>query len=248
MKKQLKMKEKGLMISFYSLLLLLVFAHHSYTQNVAVNTTLAAANLSAGLDIDFTDKGFLISRVALTGTVNAAPLPVHVAGMLVYNTATTGDVSPGLYYNDGTKWVPTVPQSGTTAGTMQYWNGTSWVSIPVGQPGQKLQLSSTGIPAWSNGSLPTLTTTPMSLVTSTTASSGGNITSDGGTAVSARGVCWSTSSGPTILNSFTNNGAGSGSFTSNLTGLTTATTYYVRAYATNANGTSYGNEISFLTP
>jgi hypothetical protein len=132
---------------------------------------------------------------------------------------------------------------------MQYWNGTGWAILTAGQPGQKLQLTSAGIPAWSNGMLPVLTTTAMSSVTSTTAVSGGNITSDGGTAVTARGVCWSTTTGPTIaLTTKTLNGSGIGSFVSNLSGLTTLTTYYVRAYATNSSGTSYGNEVSFTTP
>jgi uncharacterized protein (TIGR02145 family) len=72
-----------------------------------------------------------------------------------------------------------------------------------------------------------------------------NVTSKGGTPVSARGVCWNTSSGTTTSNNKTTDGTGSGSFTSNLTGLTTNALYYVRAYATNAGGTSYGNERSF---
>ncbi|MFZ4724628.1 MAG: FISUMP domain-containing protein [Paludibacter sp.] len=94
--------------------------------------------------------------------------------------------------------------------------------------------------------LPSLTTTSVSLITATTASCGGNVTDIGGATVTARGVCWSTSSNPTIeLSSKTSNGTGSGSFISSLTGLIVNTTYYVRAYATNSIGTVYGNEISF---
>lgn len=93
-----------------------------------------------------------------------------------------------------------------------------------------------------------ITTTATSLITSSTATSGGNITTDGGSAVTARGVCWSTSTSPTIaLTTKTSDGNGAGSFTSVLTGLTSNTTYYVRAYATTAAGTSYGNEVSFTT-
>ena len=98
-----------------------------------------------------------------------------------------------------------------------------------------------------NPQLPTLTTTAISSITNTTASSGGNITNQGSSAVTARGVCWSTSQNPTIANSKTTNGSGTGSFSSNLTGLTTNTTYYVRAYATNTTGTAYGNQQSFTT-
>jgi hypothetical protein len=94
---------------------------------------------------------------------------------------------------------------------------------------------------------PTLTTTAISAIGIATASSGGNISADGGSAVTARGICWSTSSNPTVLSTKTTDGSGTGSFTSSLTGLTGSTLYYVRAYATNAVGTAYGNEVTFTT-
>jgi uncharacterized protein (TIGR02145 family) len=92
-----------------------------------------------------------------------------------------------------------------------------------------------------------LTTTAVSSITQTTAVSGGTISYQGASTITARGICWSTSPNPTLANSFTTNGTGVGTFTSNLTGLSAGTTYYVRAYATNAGGTSYGNEVSFVT-
>ena len=95
--------------------------------------------------------------------------------------------------------------------------------------------------------LPTVTTSAISSITASTATSGGNVTDIGGAAVTARGVCWSTSPSPTIANSKTSNGTGAGVFTSSITGLTVGTTYYVRAYATNSIGTNYGNEINFTT-
>jgi len=92
--------------------------------------------------------------------------------------------------------------------------------------------------------LPTITTTWLSAITATSATGGGNITSDGGATVTVKGVCWSTSQNPTTaLNTKTTDGSGTGSFTSILTGLTPGTTYYVRAYATNSIGTVYGNQI-----
>ena len=94
---------------------------------------------------------------------------------------------------------------------------------------------------------PIVTTADVTDITQTTAVSGGNITDDGGAAVTARGVCWSTSQNPTISDNHTSDGNGTGSFTSNLTNLTANTTYYVRAYATNENGTSYGEQKSFTT-
>jgi hypothetical protein len=136
---------------------------------------------------------------------------------------------------------------GHNPGDMQYWNGTSWVVVPVGQPGQYLQLTNSNIPAWTGNSFPILTTTNISLITSTTATSGGNITNDGGAIVSARGVCWNTSTNPTTANSKTTDGNGTGIFTSSITGLTLHSIYYVRAYATNSIGTAYGNEVSFST-
>lgn len=96
--------------------------------------------------------------------------------------------------------------------------------------------------------LPTLTTTALSLITSSSAVSGGTISSDGGAPITARGVCWSTSANPTIsLPTKTNDGTGTGVYTSNITGLAANTTYYVRAFSTNNVGTAYGNEISITT-
>ena len=95
--------------------------------------------------------------------------------------------------------------------------------------------------------LPTVTTTDVTNIAQTTATSGGNVTSDGGATVTTRGVCWNTSTNPTTANSHTTDGSGTGTFVSNLTGLTANTLYYVRAYATNSVGTSYGNELSFTT-
>jgi len=69
----------------------------------------------------------------------------------------------------------------------------------------------------------------------------------GGATVTARGVCWATTLNPTVSDSHTLNGTGNGTFTSSITGLSPETTYYVRAYATNSAGTSYGSEVSFIT-
>ena len=96
-------------------------------------------------------------------------------------------------------------------------------------------------------SLAVLTTTAVSSITLSTAISGGTISYQGASAISARGICWSTSINPTLANSFTTNGTGIGTFISNLTGLIAGTTYYVCAYATNASGTNYGNQVSFTT-
>lgn len=95
--------------------------------------------------------------------------------------------------------------------------------------------------------VPILTTAELSAITFSSASCGGNINLDGGTPVTARGICWSTSENPDIEDNKTTDGVGTGNFTSNLSLLITNTTYYIRAYATNDTGTGYGNEISFKT-
>ena len=96
-------------------------------------------------------------------------------------------------------------------------------------------------------SIPSLSTVAVSAVTQTTAASGGAISSDGGGAITAKGVVWATSVNPTIANSSSSDGTGTGAYSSSLTGLTANTLYHVRAYATNSAGTAYGNDISFTT-
>jgi uncharacterized protein (TIGR02145 family) len=97
------------------------------------------------------------------------------------------------------------------------------------------------------GNLATLTTLPIGNITSEASTSGGSISSTGGSLVTQRGICWSTSQNPTTANNSTNDGNGAGSFTSSLTGLSSNTTYYVRAYAINSAGTAYGNQQTFTT-
>jgi len=95
--------------------------------------------------------------------------------------------------------------------------------------------------------LPVVSTAPISNVTNTTALSGGDVTNDGGTPITAKGICWSTTPNAGIaLSAKTIDGTGTGPFSSNLSGLTTGATYYVRAYATNSIGTAYGNEAGFV--
>jgi hypothetical protein len=95
--------------------------------------------------------------------------------------------------------------------------------------------------------LPVVTLNPVTDITPNMAKSGGAITTDNGGPITDRGVCWSTSPAPTISSSKTLNGGGLGSFVSEITGLTSGTTYYVRAYATNNAGTAYSKESTFTT-
>lgn len=93
----------------------------------------------------------------------------------------------------------------------------------------------------------TVSTDPITNITATTATGGGNVSSQGGSAITARGVCWSVNPNPTLFNSKTINGSGTGTFSSNLSNLLPGKTYYVRAYASNSAGTAYGQQESFTT-
>ncbi|MCX6245990.1 MAG: T9SS type A sorting domain-containing protein, partial [Bacteroidetes bacterium] len=140
-------------------------------------------------------------------------------GIGSFVSSITGLTAGTLYY---------VRAYATNSAGTSYGNEFSFTTLPIITP-------------------PTVTTTAVSSITQTAAASGGNVTSDGGATVTARGVCWGTVCAPVITGNHTSDGTGSGSFVSSITGLTTGTTYYVRAYATNSAGTSYGNEFSFTT-
>lgn len=115
---------------------------------VGIGTT--TPNPSAMLDVVSTNKGMLVPRVALFHPDSTGPVYGATAGMLVYNTATTGtapnNVIPGFYYWTGARWFPVVNR-GVNFGDMQYWDGTKWVMIPIGQNGQVLTVCN-GIPRW----------------------------------------------------------------------------------------------------
>jgi len=95
--------------------------------------------------------------------------------------------------------------------------------------------------------LPTVTTAPVTNIGPNSALGGGNVITDGGAAVTARGVCWSTLANPTILDNHTTDGSGIGPFASFISPLLPSTDYNVRAYATNITGTAYGEELIFTT-
>jgi formylglycine-generating enzyme len=95
--------------------------------------------------------------------------------------------------------------------------------------------------------LPILLTTEVVQQNLTSATGGGVICCEGEAAVTERGVCWNTTGQPSIQDSKTTDGSGTGIFTSEISDLTTGTLYYVRAYATNSFGTAYGNEVEYTT-
>lgn len=94
---------------------------------------------------------------------------------------------------------------------------------------------------------PTVSTNPISEITANSAISGGSVYNDGGYMVNTRGVCWSINPQPTIYDNTSQNDKGKGNYRSILENLKDNTIYYVRAYAENQLGITYGNEISFKT-
>jgi hypothetical protein len=172
-----------------------------------------------------TDWDIYAQRINSSGAVQ------WTANGVAISTATNSQLSPQLI-SDG---------SGGAIITWHDFRGGSAYDIYA------QNVNSSGVIG--NATSPTITTTSATSITNTTASTGGNVTSDGGATVTARGVIYGTSSSPELSASSTttSNGTGTGSFASSLTSLTLQTLYYVKAYATNSIGTSYGSQVSFTT-
>ncbi len=138
----------------------------------------------------------------------------------------------------------TVNLSNLSAGTKYYVRAYAINEVGISY-GSTISFTTEEEPSYSK---PTVTTSSATNVTTSSATIGGNVTSDGGTTVTERGVCYSTSSSnPTTSNNKKSAGSGLGNFTVNLSNLSAGTKYYVRAYAINEVGTSYGSTISFTT-
>ncbi|MBI2966928.1 MAG: hypothetical protein HYY40_03830 [Bacteroidetes bacterium] len=90
-----------------------------FSQNIGINLTGASPDGSSGLDVDFTDKGVLIPRIALTQTSLATPVTSPATSLLVYNTASVNDVTPGYYYWNGSAWMRLL-NGGSFGGTTDY--------------------------------------------------------------------------------------------------------------------------------
>jgi uncharacterized protein (TIGR02145 family) len=207
---------------------------------------------SYGNEISFTTDP-LVLAVLTTTEVTGITSVSAISGGNITSDGGAEVTARGICWGTGAD--PTISQNKTTNGT---GTGTFTANITGLTPGATYHVrayatNSVGtaygndIAFTASALTPTLTTSVITSPTRTSAVSGGNITSDGGAAVTARGVCWSTSSGPVVTGSHTTDGSGSGTFTSTITGLTPGTLYYVRAYATNSAGTSYGNERTFTT-
>lgn len=158
-----------------------------------------------------------------------------------YDTAAnpTVDNNKVVYHGDNSKATFHVVLSGLHYATKYYARA---FAVTASGPIYGKEYSFTTLPV-----VPTLTTDTISSITGNSAVGGGDVTVQGGAAVTARGICYSTSANPTVSDSKTADGKGMGAFVSKLTGLMGNTTYYVRAYATNSAGTGYGPQVSFKT-
>jgi uncharacterized protein (TIGR02145 family) len=215
--------------------------------------TVNSLGTTYGNDIVFTTLGqaptaitlpacCLTSRGAkLNGTVNANYVSTTVTfeygTTTTYGQVVTASQSP-VTGNNSTDVSANI--SGLTSGTTYHFRVKTINALGTAY-GDDVSFITTPI------LLATITTTEISLFTETTAISGGNIIDDGGGIITTRGVCWATSANPTITGEHTTDGAGTGIFISNIKCLSYATTYYVRAYATNSAGIAYGDQQSFTT-
>lgn len=202
---------------------------------------------SAVLELASQQKGLLPPRLT-TGQRDSIVAPA--AGLRIFNTSTQCE----NFFN-GSAWVELCGDSlqsnalpnGNNAGEILYWDGNQWQLLPPGSYGQTLNICN-GVLTW--GGCPPLVSTD-SVFTFSGSNSGssrtgtGTVSNAGGSPVTARGLCYATTPLPTTANSVVNSGTGTGNFSANLTGLSAGTLYYVRAFASNAAGTSYGNQVSF---
>jgi hypothetical protein len=178
---------------------------------------------------------------ATGGTVNGTVNPSGLATTYHFDWGTSasyGNTTTAQSAGSGSSAVAySANLSGLTSGITYHYRISA-----VNSDGQADGLDMTFTPGQ-----PIVTTTAASAITSSTATAGGNVLTDGGSVVTVRGTCWSTAANPTTAGSHTTDGGGTGTFTSSLTGLSANTLYHIRAYATNANGTVYGSDLTFTT-
>jgi len=232
----------------------------TYTCNLTgltAGTTSYATNSAGtayGAQTSFTTLAVVVPTLATTNAVTAVTCTTASSGGNVTSDGCGTITARGVCY--GTTSNPTIANSKTTdSGTTGSWTSGNMTMVP----GTLYYVRSyatnsagtgygTEVTYTQNIAVPTLAaTTTANSITCISASSGGNVTSDGCGTVTARGICWSTTQTPTTSNSTSTNGSGTGTYTGSLTGLTAGTTYYVRSYATNSAGTAYGAQTSFTT-
>lgn len=193
----------------------------SSISSITTTTANSGGNITTSGGASITKRGVCWSSMTSSPTITNSSSTNDGSGIGVFSSNLTG-LSPNTNYY--------LRAYATNSAGTAYGNVYTFTTQPI-------------------VSIATITTTSVSSISSTSANSGGNVISSGGASVTKRGVCWSnTASLPTITNSSsTNDGSGTGSFSTNLSGLLPNTNYYVRAYATNSAGTAYGAVVSFTT-
>ncbi|MFD2145626.1 serine hydrolase domain-containing protein [Mucilaginibacter antarcticus] len=188
--------------------------------------TVITAN-TAGVSGAVTNQGSAsVTERGICYGLNAAP---NTSGSKISSGTGAGSFSSSL--------------SGLTANTLYHARAYAINSAGTAY-GNEVTFTTT---AATTGTIPTLTTSAATSVTLTGATVGGSVTAEGSSTVTERGICYATTASPIISNSKVASGVGAGEYTASLSGLTSGTLYYARAYATNAAGTAYGNEVSFNT-
>ncbi len=222
-----------------------------YVRAYATNT----AGTSYGNEVYFTTNG--VVPTVTTQAVSSITASTATGNGNITALGIPNPTSHGFCWN--TTGTPTTGDSTTNAGAASSTGAfTGNITGLSGSTTYYVRAYATNVAGTSYGtqvsfttatSPPTVTTQAVSSITTTAATGNGNITSLGSANPTAYGVCWNTSGTPTTADSSTNEGGASstGAFTSNITGLNAYTTYYVRAYATNGGGTSYGTQVSFTT-
>ena len=170
------------------------------------------------------------------------------AGYVAMGTTQLLSVPYAMYAQNSNNGI----SSGATNGAILYWNGTEWIELLPGQPGQILQINADNIPTWLTPS--GITPGQLALIQTTSVAVGydsavvnGNLVNNGNQLILAKGICFSPQPNPSLGNTVIASDNELGPFTVTIPDLTPGTTYYVRAFATNTIGTSFGDEISFTT-
>lgn len=221
-----------------------------YVRAYAINSL----GTSYGSEIQLTTLSYSLPALTTDTVINITSISA-VSGGNVTSNGGNNLTAKGVCWSTSTN--PSITNSHTTDGTSigSFTSNISGLSANTTYYLRAYATNSVGtaygneriFTTTSNSTIPVVTTTSATAITYTQAASGGDVSSDGGAAVTKRGVCWSTNQNPTISNDTTLNGNGTGTFISTLTSLTPATTYYVRAYAINSVGVGYGNQITFTT-
>ncbi len=229
-----------------------VGAYYKSTSRSAVSTTTAPATCSGTTTSVETSGNTFIFRTDVSGVVGVKIYGVGSGSKRTFVSLSTSTSIAGTYTADA------LASSGDTINAV-----CDSMLIATGTPiaaGTFMQIALTGnvyitsivLLSSANFTSPVITTASPSAITFSSATVGGNITSDGNATVVSRGILYGTSANPQlgdgVSTQIADPGTGTGTYTAALTGLTPSTLYHVQAYATNALGTSYGGDSTFTTP